>query len=57
MKVVKTRTSHMCSYCGRDIEKGEKAKTEATKHGRVSGNGWYWETDYYHLNCPVEERY
>ena len=36
MKEVKTRTSHGCEACGRNIEKGEKALviTEQTKHGK-----------------------
>jgi len=56
MKVVKVRKEHMCAFCGEDIDKGEQAKTEVMKYQRASGCGFYWDTYYYHMNCPMEIR-
>lgn len=57
MRTVKTRKAHMCSYCGKDIEKGETAKVESVRFTRVSGIGFYWSTYYYHLSCRAEPRF
>jgi len=64
VKVVTVRKDHDCSsvdnegfQCSRPIKKGEKAKTESTKFGRVSGHGSYWITLYYHINCPMRRPY
>jgi hypothetical protein len=53
MKIVKTRKPHACAACGEYIEKGEEAKVVSVKWSRVSGNGSYWESNYYHKNCPI----
>ena len=55
-KVVKTRKEHICASCGEYIKKGEEAKVVSVKWGRVSGDGSYWESNYYHKNCEITER-
>ena len=62
VKVVTVRKDHSCSsvdakglLCPRPINKGEKAKVESLKFGRVSGS--YFQTSYYHMECPMRRPY
>jgi len=54
MKEVKTRKHHYCEYCNKGIPKGSKAKTTIRRFTRVNGIGAYFETYYFHLNCPIK---
>ena len=53
MKTVKVRKAHICDYCGETIEKGTYAKTILDKYSRISGKGSYYQTYYFHENCPA----
>ena len=53
MKVVKTRKTHDCFYCGKVIPKGSLAKVWLEKITRVDGSGTYFETNYFHETCPI----
>lgn len=56
VKVVKTRKIHQCYFCAEYINKGEQAKTERVIYSSSSGHGSYFDTEYYHMNCPMENR-
>jgi len=55
MKVVTVRKEHDCGSCDQPIRKGERAKTISRKYQRTSGSGSYWETYYFHTDCPIKE--
>jgi len=54
-KVVTCRKEHECGSCHLSIPKGTKAKLQSYKVGRVSGTGFYWQTDYFHLHCNMDK--
>lgn len=54
-KIVTTRKEHNCESCDQPIKIGVKAKTISRKYQRSSGSGSYWETYYFHIDCPIKE--
>ena len=57
MKIVTTRTNHECFFCGKEIPKGTSAKTYLQKIMRVDDSGYYYETHYFHLECPYTQNW